>query len=104
MRISAKIFRGNIDFFENSVGITDDCIIEISLDEAINARYKNPFVLSKSTPEEKRQQEINSLKRVPDSFKKIVVVKDNIVPWHDEDGIYYVGIEEFLLDENCINM
>lgn len=54
--------------------------------------------------EEKRQQEINSLKRVADSFKKIIVVKEAIIPWHDEDGIYYVGIEQFLPDENCINL
>ncbi len=47
--------------------------------------------------EEKRMQEVNSLKRVKDSFRKIVVVKDNIIPWHDDDGIYYIGIEKFLL-------
>ena len=54
--------------------------------------------------EEKREQEINSLKRVGDSFKKIVVVKDNIIPWHDDDGIFYIGIEQFLLDENSMDM
>ncbi|MBQ7264779.1 MAG: ATP-binding protein [Firmicutes bacterium] len=48
--------------------------------------------------ESKRLQEINSLTRVKDSFKKIVVVKDNIIPWYDEKGIYYIGIEEFLLE------
>ena len=53
--------------------------------------------------EDKREQEIRSLNRVGDSFKKIVVVKDNIIPWHDENGIYYIGIEKFLLDENAIN-
>ena len=31
----------------NSVGVTDDCIIEIALDEVINAKYKNPFELDK---------------------------------------------------------
>ena len=54
--------------------------------------------------EEKREQEIRSLKRVGDSFKKIVVVKDNIIPWHDDDGILYIGIEQFLLDENAMDM
>ena len=49
--------------------------------------------------EEKRIQEISSLKRVNDSFRKIVVVKDNIIPWHDDAGIYYIGIEKFLLGE-----
>ena len=54
--------------------------------------------------EDKRIQEVRPLNRVGDSFKKIVVVKDNIIPWYDENGIYYIGIEQFLLDENCINM
>jgi predicted AAA+ superfamily ATPase len=52
---------------------------------------------------DKREQEIRSLNRVGDSFKKIVVVKDNIIPWHDENGIYYIGIEKFLLDESAMN-
>lgn len=54
--------------------------------------------------EDKREQEVRSLNHVGDSFKKIVVVKDNIIPWHDENGILYVGIERFLLDENAINL
>ncbi len=62
----------------------------------LNRRYYIQSALHVDT-EEKRQQEVNSLKRIEDSFKKIVVVKDNIIPWYDEDGIYYVGIEDFLL-------
>ncbi len=54
--------------------------------------------------EEKRKQEIKSLCRIDDSFKKIVVVKDNIIPWHDENGILYLGIEKFLLEENAMDM
>lgn len=46
---------------------------------------------------DKRDQEINSLKRVSDSFMKIIVVKDNIMPWHDDNGFLYIGIREFLL-------
>ena len=51
---------------------------------------------------EKREQEINSLKRIADSFKKIVVIKDNIIPYYDENGIYYIGIEDFLLNDGLI--
>ena len=54
--------------------------------------------------DKKRHQEINSLKRIPDSFKKIVVVKDDIMPWNDDNGILYIGIKDFLLDSNAINM
>jgi hypothetical protein len=31
------------------------------------------------------------------------VVKDYIKPWKDEKGIQYVGIEDFLMDENLIS-
>lgn len=45
---------------------------------------------------EKRKQETASLLKINNSFKKIVVVKDAIIPWTDEEGICYVGIREFL--------
>lgn len=51
--------------------------------------------------EEKRRQETNSLNRIDDSFRKIVVVKDDIVPWYDEKGILYIGVREFLLNEDA---
>ncbi|MBR5041346.1 MAG: ATP-binding protein [Clostridiales bacterium] len=54
--------------------------------------------------ENKRIQETASLNAMTDSFKKVVVVKDNITPWHDERGILYIGIEDFLLDDNAINL
>jgi hypothetical protein len=54
--------------------------------------------------EEKREQEIHSLKRVNDSFKKIVVIKDDIIPWHDDYGILYIGIEQFLLEESAMDL
>lgn len=50
----------------------------------------------------KKEQEIESLLRIPDSFKKIVVVKDYLKPWRDEHGIQYIGIEQFLLDEGVL--
>jgi predicted AAA+ superfamily ATPase len=49
--------------------------------------------------EEKRLQETNSLRRIKDSYRKIVVVRDPIKPWYDENGIYFIGIEDFVLNE-----
>ena len=54
--------------------------------------------------EEKRMQEVRPYASIPDSFKKIVVVKENIIPWYDENGILYIGIEKFILDKNAIDM
>ena len=42
------------------------------------------------------------LKRIPDSFTKIVVVRDYLKPVRDEAGILYMGIEQFLLDEDVL--
>ncbi len=68
-----------------------------------NQRYYIQSALSVAEPE-KRAQEINSLIRVPDSFRKIVVVGSHINPWKDDYGILYIGIEQFLLDEKAIDM
>ena len=51
---------------------------------------------------EKKNQETNSLQRIDDSFKKIVVVKDDIEPWIDEKGIQYIGVQDFLLDDDWL--
>ena len=52
----------------------------------------------------KRDQETASLKKIDDSFKKIVIVRNRIIPKHDNDGILYIGIEDFLLDEASIDL
>lgn len=49
--------------------------------------------------EAKREQELNSLKRIDDSFQKIVIIKDDIMPYRDEKGIYFTGLFQFLMDE-----
>lgn len=49
--------------------------------------------------DEKRDQELNSLKRIDDSFQKIVIVKDDIMPYRDEKGIYYTGLFQFLMSD-----
>ncbi|MBQ9070748.1 MAG: ATP-binding protein [Clostridia bacterium] len=54
--------------------------------------------------ESKRLQEVRPYTKIADSFKKIVVVKDNVIPWHDENGILYIGIERFLLDKSAIDL
>ncbi len=52
--------------------------------------------------DQKRAQETNSLKRINDSFKKIVIVRDHIMPYKDEDGILFLGIKDFLLREDSL--
>lgn len=52
---------------------------------------------------EKKEQELASLLKINDSFKKIVIVKERMQPRHDENGILYMGLADFLLDETAID-
>ena len=46
--------------------------------------------------DKKTAQEENSLLRINDSFKKIIVQKEKTIPHFDENGIYITCIEDFL--------
>lgn len=54
--------------------------------------------------EEKREQETKVFSKIADSFKKIVVVREDIIPWRDDRGILYIGVEQFLLNEESIDL
>lgn len=72
---------------------------QLEVDFVVNRAEKRYYIQSALTvaDEEKRQQEVNSLNRIDDSYAKIVVVRDNILPWTDECGVHYINIEDFLL-------
>ncbi|CCZ57565.1 aTPase [Clostridium sp. CAG:762] len=53
---------------------------------------------------EKNYQESRPLNCVGDNFKKIIVVKDDINPWYNEDGILIIGIKDFLLNKSSLSL
>lgn len=94
---------GVVDYFtRNEAGKTIRKSLEV--DFVVNSPTKRFYIQSALTisDPEKKAQEIEPLKRIPDSFSKIVVVNDYLTPWTDNNGITYIGIENFLLDENFI--
>lgn len=54
--------------------------------------------------EEIREQEVRSLKSINDSFRKFVITEDLISRYQDNEGITYMSIYEFLLDENSLQI
>lgn len=54
--------------------------------------------------EEKMKQETKSLDNIDDSFKKIIVVRNSIKPRRNEKGYLIVGLKEFLLDPNSLEL
>ncbi len=77
---------------------------QLEVDFVVNRGNKRFYIQSALSiaDSNKKEQEIASLKRIPDSFSKIVVVRDYLKPWQDDNGIIYIGIEQFLLDEEIL--
>ena len=87
-----KFYKYNQYSITKKVGIPRKFVIEYWL-------YK-----SEKNNEEKEKQEKQSLMSIDDSFKKIIVVKDNIMPRRDDYGITTIGIYNFLLDKNSLEL
>ena len=68
-----------------------------------NKRYYIQSALNLDT-KEKTIQESRSLNNIGDSFKKIIIVKDNIKLWRTDDGIVIMGIQEFLLNKDSLDL
>ena len=52
--------------------------------------------------DEKRRQETASLLKINDAFRKIIVVRDDINPWTDDNGILTIGLLDFLLKREWV--
>lgn len=52
--------------------------------------------------EDKREQELNSFKRIDDSFQKIVIIADDIATYSNERGIVFMGLFQFLKNDKIM--
>lgn len=79
---------------------------QIEIDFVANKGSKRYYVQSAFalSSEEKLEQEERPLRSTNDSFKKIIVVKDNIKLRRDINGIVTMGLKQFLLDENSLDL
>ncbi len=68
-----------------------------------NNRYYIQSALDMPT-RKKIEQETRSLRGISDSFRKIVIVKDRIKPRRDESGIVTLGVLDFLLHPESLNL
>lgn len=78
---------------------------QYEVDFVANQGSKRYYIQSAfALPDEaKVRQETASLTRIDDSFKKIIVVKDDIMPKRDENGIVTIGIMDFLLRPDSLD-
>ena len=52
---------------------------------------------------EKMEQEQQSFRKINDSFRKILIQKDSVRPWHNENGVLIISIFDFLLHPESID-
>lgn len=78
---------------------------QLEVDFVVNRGSERYYVQSAFalSTQEKVEQEQASLIRIPDSFKKIVVVNGAMPIWRNEQGITFMGVYDFLLDFNSLN-
>lgn len=80
--------------------------VQLEVDFIANLGSKKYYVQSAlSIPDrEKEIQESRSLTNINDSFKKVIVVKEHIMPRRNEDGILTIGLFDFLLKKDSLDM
>lgn len=78
----------------------------LEVDFVINKADKRIYIQSAlSMPsEEKRAQEKQSLINIKDNFKKIIITKDSLPSFYDDDGVFTINLFDFLLDDECLKV
>lgn len=98
-----RIDAGNVEVLDKK---TDNMYVRknTEVDFVANMGSKRYYIQSalEMPTTEKKEQEEKSLLGIKDSFKKIIVVKSNIIPYQDDNGITVIGLKDFLLNSNSL--
>lgn len=104
------VYRG----YRVDVGVVEDRVKEGS--KSVCRQFEVDFVVNQSSnryyiqsayaiPDmQKMEQEQAPLVKIPDSFRKFVIVNGNTPLWRNEEGITIMGIFDFLLNENSLDL
>lgn len=95
---------GVVDIVEsnNEKRVKKQCEIDFIVNKG-SKKYYIQSALNVSDPS-KLETELRPLKNTKDFFKKIIISKTSMKPWTDEEGILHLGLYEFLLNENALEL
>ena len=51
----------------------------------------------------KKEQELRSLLKINNSFKKVMIIGDSMRPNMDDNGVLFIGLMQFLTDSNSLD-
>lgn len=95
---------GVVEIVERNEGKKEKKQCEIDFIANVGAKkYYIQSALNLSS-QAKTQAELRPLKNTKDFFKKIIITKTSMKNWTDEDGILHLGLYEFLLNENSLDL
>ena len=104
------IYRG----YRVDVGVVEDRVKEgsksvyrqLEVDFVVNQSSNRYYIQSAyAVPDmQKMEQEQAPLVKIPDSFRKFVIVNGNTPLWRNEEGITIMGIFDFILNENSLDL
>lgn len=79
---------------------------QLEVDFVCNQGSKRCYIQSamRLPTEEKREQEVLSLRNIGDSFLKFVITEDPIKRYQDDNGVVFMNIYDFLLSENSLEL
>ena len=77
----------------------------LEIDFVANKGYQRYYIQAafNMDDDDKKVQEEASLKAVNDAFKRVIVVKDDIMPYYNDNGFLIIGLFDFLLNPNSLN-
>ncbi|MDD6814897.1 MAG: ATP-binding protein [Firmicutes bacterium] len=95
---------GVVEIVETSAGkrIKKQCEINFVVNKG-SKKYYIQSALNVSEPS-KLETELRPLKNTRDFFKKVIISKTSMKPWTDEEGILHLGLYEFLLNKNSLEL
>lgn len=104
------IYRG----YRVDVGVVEDRVKEgsksayrqLEVDFVVNQSSNRYYIQSAYaiSDMQKMEQEQASLVKIPDSFRKFIIVNGNTPLWRNEEGITIMGIFDFILNENSLDL
>jgi len=79
---------------------------QLEVDFVCNQGSKRYYIQSalRLPSEEKREQELRSLRSIDDNFLKFVITEDAVKRYQDDSGVVFMNIYDFLLDENSLQI
>ncbi|MCM1294158.1 MAG: ATP-binding protein [Prevotella sp.] len=91
---------GNVNIFDNNAKK------QVEVDFVANLGDRRYYIQSATylPTDEKRQQEERPLLGIKDGFKKIIIIKDDIRPYKNEKGISIIGLKDFLLNPDSLDL